>query len=401
MRIVLGLDTIKELLKRLGNPEKTLNIVHVAGTNGKGSTIAMLSTVLVKAGYKVGKYTSPAVFCELEMYQIDNENISREAYARISSQVGAVAEAMKTEGWSMPTKFELDTAIAFALFAEAACDIVIIETGMGGDLDATNVCERVLASVITTVSIDHTAFLGDSLGEIASHKAGIIKKGCPVVVSEQTDEVIDIVKDKAIELGASCIVAKESVDDDIQLSLRGSYQRKNAATVIAVVEVLKQQGYNIPNEAVYGGLEETSWPGRFEIISNNPLMIIDGAHNPGAVAELKRTLEEQYAGYKYVFILGVLADKDYSTEIEMIAGLAENIITVTPDNERALGAEKLAEAIKKVNSNVQIADTVVMAVGQAIDIYDKLDGDRLILAFGSLSYMAAVKKEMEKYADRM
>ncbi len=405
MDIELGLDTIKELLRRLGNPQFALKVVHVAGTNGKGSTIGMLSATLIRAGYKVGKYTSPAVFDQMEMYQINDTNISVSDYDRISKIVCEAADIMEKQGHRRPTKFEVDTAIAFYYLAEANCDIAIIETGMGGDLDATNVCDSVLLSVITSISLDHTSYLGDTLEEIAGHKAGIIKYKCPVVVSDQSQCVLDTISERAMEMNTRCYVAKEGqLPKDIELSLKGAYQRKNAATVVMAVDVLSKLGYHIPDEALSWALSHTKLAGRFEIVCDNPLMIIDGAHNPDAVFELKKTLQERYAGYEYIFIMGVLADKDYSTEVKLIVDMAKSIITITPDNPRALPARELAQTIRECvhiqDDNVMAAENIKEAVAVAVERYDSIGAKRLILAFGSLSYMSAVKEEMRIYADR-
>ena len=405
MEIELGLDTIKKLLGLLDNPHKKLKVIHVAGTNGKGSTIEMISTTLIKAGYKVGKYTSPAVFEQMEMYQINDRYISVDDFDRINHIVRKAADTMEQQGNRRPTKFEVDTAIAFYYLAEVNCDIAIIETGMGGDLDATNVCDSVLLSVITSISLDHTSYLGDTLEEIAGHKAGIVKYECPVVVSDQSQCVIDVVKKRAIEMNASCYVADESqLPKGVELSLKGAYQRKNAATVVAAIKVLSEKGYDIPDDVLVWALSHTKLSGRFEIVCDNPLMIIDGAHNPDAVFELKKTLQERYAGYEYIFIMGVLADKDYSTEVKLIADMAKSIITITPDNPRSLPARELAQAIRECvhiqDGNVMAAETIKEAVAIAVERYDSIGEKRLILAFGSLSYMPAVKEEMMLYADR-
>lgn len=399
MKIVLGLNTITELLDRLDNPHKKLNVIHVAGTNGKGSTITMLAYILMKAGYRVGRYTSPAVFDELEMFKINDDNISHSDYKMIRMKVEAAGESMRKEGLPMPSKFEMDTAIAFCYLHQSNCDMAIIETGMGGDLDATNVCESVLTSIITSISLDHTIFLGNSLEEIATHKAGIIKKDCPVVLAYQSLQICSVIERKARQLNAKYVLASKNIKDtgytDVVMAMRGTYQQKNAATVIAAVEVLRDRGYVIDDTAVRNGLSEAIWPGRFETICKRPLFIVDGAHNPGAVVELKRTLQEKYFDYKYVFIMGVLADKDYSAEIELIAGMAEYIVTVTPDNTRALSATDLAKAVKKVNDNVTASENITDAVNTAISVYDRIDGKKLILAFGSLSYIADIKESVE------
>ena len=405
---VLGLDNIYELLRRLGNPQDKLKVIHVAGTNGKGSTIAYLSSVLKVAGYRVGKYTSPVVFEYLEKYQIDNVNISREAFAGLVSKTMVAVNEMVAEGIGQPTIFEVETAMAYLYFYESDCDIAVIETGMGGDMDATNVCDKVLASVIVSVSLDHTGILGDTLEEIAGHKAGIIKSGCPVVLYGQSEQVTDVVKKYADSLNAPVVIAKTDKEytlpltyetangvlyEDIEPALKGVHQIKNVCTVLEVIEQIKLQGYDISKEAVKKGIADARWFGRFEQICDEPLFIIDGAHNPGAVAELKETLQRYYKDRNWVFIMGVLADKDFSTEIDMMSGIAHHIITVTPPNPRALSAKELAEVIKTIDTGAAVTEAASIedAVKRAVEAYNSLDGDRGILAFGSLSYLGVLK----------
>ena len=413
---VLGLDNIYNLLERLGNPQDKVNIVHVAGTNGKGSTIAYLSSILTKAGYMVGKYTSPVVFEYLEKYQINGKNISEECFAKLAERVLQAVEEMVNDGQGQPTIFEVETAMAYLYMYESGCDISLIETGMGGDNDATNVCSKVLASVIVSVSLDHTSYLGETLTEIAGHKAGIIKYGCPVVLYGQSAEVEKVVARCAKEKNAHLVISdtKVSVEvpfsyktfngimyEDITPSLKGTHQIKNLCTVLEVVEKLKEQGFIIPKDDVYSGIRETVWHGRFEKISDEPYIVIDGAHNPGAVMELKNTLEKDYDDTDFVFIMGVFADKDFSTEIDMVCHKASKIITVTPDNPRALSASKLAETIKNIckDKDVSVAVSVEEAVKMAVDAYDSMSEScrqsgrrRMILAFGSLSYLRDLTK---------
>ena len=259
---VLGLDNIYELLKRLDNPQNKLRIIHVAGTNGKGSTIAYLSSVLKEAGYKVGKYTSPVVFEYLEMYQINNTNIPEDRFSELVKKTKIAVEDMVAEGKGQPTVFEVETAMAYLYFYESSCDVAIIETGMGGDMDATNVCNKVLTSVLVSISLDHTNVLGDSLGEIAGHKAGIIKEGCPVVLYGQSEEVTSVIRQYAKKMKAPLIITKTDsvceapmtyetyngiVYEDICPSLAGVHQLKNVCTVLEVIEQIKLQGFDIPN----------------------------------------------------------------------------------------------------------------------------------------------------------
>lgn len=412
---VLGLDNIKELLRRLDNPQEKLKVIHVAGTNGKGSVIAYLSSVLAEAGYKVGKYTSPVVFEYLEKYQINNKNITEEDFVGISSKVMDAGERMEKEGCGQPTVFEVETAMAFELFLQRGCDIALIETGMGGDTDATNVCSSVIASVIVSISYDHMQFLGNTLKEIAGHKAGIIKEGCPVIVSEQSDEVMDAVKSHAKALNAPVIIAGSleakppfaytaydgTVYSEIEPGLKGNWQINNACTAIETIEVMRNAGYNISKEAVRKGIKSTVWHGRFEKICSEPCIIIDGAHNPHAAKMLRETIDNEYADTKFVYIMGVLGDKDFSKVIECMADRAVKIYTVTPDNPRALLADKLAEAVCRVNTNVEAVTGVSEALDKAVEEYDKIRGKKAILAFGSLSYLGMLADSVnKKYRNR-
>ena len=408
---VLGLGSIKALLGVLKNPQDDLKVIHVAGTNGKGSTIAFMESILVEAGYKVGKYTSPVVFDYLEKYQINREYISEVNFAKLSTKLKEALERLKEEKDIQPTIFEVETAMAFQYFREEKCDIVLLETGMGGDMDATNVCDKVLASVIVSISLDHMGFLGDTIEEIAYHKAGIIKKGCPVVVMKQTQEVMEVIKKYADEMNAEMHIADET---NMQVSLKGQWQQFNAGVAVKVMDIVSKQGYVITDEHISKGLMNTKWPGRFEKISDNPLVIIDGAHNPDAAKSLRATLDMEYKDTKFVYIMGVLGDKDYAEVIKLMVDRAEYIITVTPPNPRALEAVKLKEAIEEYNPNVQWTTSIEEAYDIAMDKLDELCGkldknsdkhshrdsdkdldenvDFAILAFGSLSYLGKFKE---------
>lgn len=412
---VLGLENIRELLRRLDNPQEKLKVIHVAGTNGKGSVIAYLSSVLTEAGYKVGKYTSPVVFEYLEKYQINNRNISEEDFTDISTKVMDAGERMEKEGCGQPTVFEVETAMAFEFFLQKGCDIALIETGMGGDTDATNVCSSVIASVLVSISYDHMQFLGNTLKEIAGHKAGIIKKGCPVIVSRQSEEVLETVKNHAAGLDAPVIVAggvetehpfsytayDGTVYGGIEPGLKGIWQIKNACTAIETIEVMRNAGYNISVEAVRKGINNTVWHGRFEKICSEPCIITDGAHNPDAAKMLRETIDRDYPDTQFVYIMGVLGDKDFSKVIEYMADRAVKIYNVTPDNPRALSADKLAEAVSRINANVEAVSAVEEALDKAVEEYDKIRGKKAILAFGSLSYLGTLTDSVnKKYRNR-
>ena len=402
---VLGLESIQALLGVLGDPQEELKVIHVAGTNGKGSTIAFMEAILKEAGYRVGKYTSPVVFEYLEKYQINGENIGEDDFAKLVGKVEVALEQLKEEKGIQPTIFEVETAIAFEYFKDEKCDVVLLETGMGGDMDATNVCKKVLASVLVSISLDHMGFLGDTIEEIAYHKAGIIKSGCPVVVMDQSQEVMQVVEGYADEKGSKMYVAGKT---ELPVGLKGQWQQYNAGVAVKVMEVLREQGYEITEESVVQGLKKAKWPGRFEKISEKPLVIIDGAHNPDAAKRLRETLDKDYKDTRFVYVMGVLGDKDFAEVIKLMADRGEYIITLTPPNPRALESEKLAEAIREYNSNVQWTNSIEEAYDIAISkqkelsselsdglskgLVGEIDAEVAILAYGSLSYLGRFKE---------
>lgn len=352
---ILGLETIKNLLERLDHPERELKVVQVAGTNGKGSTIAYLGSILMEAGYKVGFYNSPAVFNVREVIRVNSDYISEEDYASHMSVIKQKCEEMLEDGLPHPTAFEIETALAFLYLKNMECDICLIECGMGGRDDATNVFDKVLLSIITSISLDHTAFLGETIEEIKKVKEGIIKPGCPVVYAEEGDDIFAINQDTARR------AAKELINQGFDLS-----------------------------DHIDSGIEHMIWPGRMEKISDNPLVIIDGAHNPDAVLKLHNYIKEHYNGCKITFVIGVLADKDYDEEMRIIAGDAEYIYTLTPNNSRGLDAEKLASTIKPYNSSVEPVQSAHNALQMAMKRVEDKKSD-MILCFGSLSYLSELK----------
>ena len=411
---VLGLDTIKTLLAKMGNPQDELKVIHVAGTNGKGSTSAFLQSILMESGYKTGRYSSPAVFEYREIIRTDNTYIREEEVADILTYIKSKCNEMVKESLPHPTPFEIETAMAFEYFKRKKCDVVLVECGMGGEGDATNVFKKVLCSVITTISLDHTKFLGSTIGEIARVKAGIIKDNCPVIVSNQTDEAVESIK-KIAELKKAPFIlcqnaygikaegfltlyeykASNGKIYKIELKMPGTYQVKNSITAIEAALALENRGFKV-EENIEKGLLNASWPGRMEVINDSPLFIIDGAHNPGAIKELRDSIDLYFTNKKITFIMGVLADKDFKKEAEMIAGRGEMIITVTPDNERALNGEILAETIRSYNSNVICAKGMDEAVKMSINSVNVNNCD-LIIAFGSLSYLKDLRRALKKY----
>ena len=434
---ILGLNTIKELLKRLGNPQNELKVVHIAGTNGKGSIMTFVQNILMESGYKVGRYCSPAVFNEREIIRINDEYISEEQSADLLTRIKEKCDSMYSEGLPHPTSFEIETAEALMFFKEQNCDIALIECGMGGETDATNVFEKVLCSVIATISLDHTQFLGSTIEEITKVKSGIIKENCPVVMSKQTGEAESVIKKVCKQNNSKLIIPTEQDSENVEidglttkvtykasnnkeyilnLQALGTYQIKNAKTAVEVALVLdkaltektnicdesdKNNGTGMKNNInnsgntieknIKKGIEKTVWPGRMEVISKEPLIIIDGAHNPGAVLELRKTLDLYFTNKRITFIMGVLSDKDFSKEAEIIADRAERIITITPNNSRGLDGHKLAETLVKYNHNVQVADSLKQAAEESIDTIKENRAD-MILAFGSLSYLGELKQ---------
>ncbi len=407
---VLGLDTERELLSRLGNPQDELKFVHIAGTNGKGSTLAYISTILKEAGYRVGRYLSPTIFEYRERIQVNETYISEEAVARLASLVKEAGEAMLAEGLSHPTTFEVETAMAFLYFKEMGCDIVVLECGMGGLTDATNVVKTTEVSVFAEIGMDHMGFLGDTVEEIAQIKAGIIKPGTIAVSAAQRPEVRAVLRETCAKQHTEYReVCKEDIRDEnyifdnqtftyknykeLKPGLTGSWQIDNAALAVEAVEALRDRGYQISEEALRKGLTETVWPGRFTTVGHHPLFIVDGAHNRDAADRLLETLQLYFPEKRKIFITGVLADKEYDYVMSRLTPLASHVITVmTSNNPRALPAEELAEDVKKYNLHVEAAGSLKEAVRRARSYAEQED---LILAFGSLSYLGALIREIQ------
>ncbi|MCQ2520393.1 MAG: bifunctional folylpolyglutamate synthase/dihydrofolate synthase [Lachnospiraceae bacterium] len=396
-----GLQSIRDLLEALGNPEKETKIIHVAGTNGKGSVSKYIFEILRAQGYKVGLYSSPAVFEEREIIAVNGRNISKEDYVNLIDEIRELDSKLTF------TRFELETAMAYLYFARKKCDYAVVECGMGGELDATNVTETTEVAVFAAIGMDHMSFLGNSLEEITRTKAGIIKPGCAVAVNGRNSETLDIIKACAKEKENSIFVANPddicnlkflksgTVFDyknykKIKIKLLGDFQPDNAITAIEAVEALRKRGAKISERAVYQGLENAILQGRFEIISSKPIVIIDGAHNEPASRVLRKSIERYFIDKKLIYIIGVLKDKEYDKVIENTCDLAWQIITVpSPNKQRTLSSYELAKSVSRVNPNVTSADSVEEAVELALMMADE---NTAIIAFGSLSYLGLLKQ---------
>ena len=389
-----GLERITELLARLGNPQSALRFVHVAGTNGKGSISAMLASVLKKAELTVGLYTSPYVNRFNERMQINCKPIEDSEVAQLVDEIKLHADAMDDH----PTEFEMMTAVAFLWFSRRKCDIVVLEVGMGGRLDATNVIACPDCCVIANIGLDHTAVLGSTLEKIACEKAGIIKEGCSVVMYQQFSEVMEVIRDVCYERNAELTVPDfddispefNSRDGQVfsyggeayAIPLLGEHQLKNAATVLETVNVLRKQGWQIEHDAVEAGLYAVNWPARFEIVHSEPWFVVDGGHNPQCAQALSASLREYFPDDRRVLLMGVLRDKDYVGIVKTLAPLFDAFVTVTPETPRALPGEKLAQLFAEYGKEVQVCSSIEEGVRTAMDIADELEG--MVCACGSL-----------------
>ena len=397
-----GLDAVRELLAVLGHPEREINVIHIAGTNGKGSVLAFLSSILTESGCRVGRYISPTIHSYEERFQINGEAITQE---KLEQYYGRMEEALfEMEEWSerKPTLFEVETALAFLYFAEEGVDFALIETGMGGTLDATNVVERPLLTLISSVSFDHKEFLGDTLAEIAGEKAGIIKEHVPVIVSENVPEVCQVIRERAEEKEAPAIFLTEDMAQVKEESVKGStfiwkkhrffiplpgrHQVSNAVTALAAAEKLWERGAwpSFSWTVMRQGLAKTRWPGRLEILRERPLVIRDGAHNPDGARRLAQFLEKHFTNRRILYIMGVLKDKEYKEMLSFLAPLGEELYAFRPDNPRGLAAETLAEAAKRCHMGTRIFSGVNEALARALLLAKPED---VIVVCGSLSFM--------------
>ncbi len=401
----LGLDRTRELLGRLGGPQKKLKFIHEAGSNGKGSTCAMLDAILRAAGYKVGLYTSPYIQDFCERMQVNGENIPGDTLAQITERVRALADAMEDP----PSQFELVTAIAMEFFMESRCDIVVLEVGMGGELDSSNVIDAPEAAVITNIGLEHTEYLGDTLEKIAAAKAGIIKTGCHAVCYDGAPEVTEVVRRVCAEkkVPLRCVnfarmqPQNETLDGQdflwdgapLHLALIGPHQLHNTCTVLETVEALRERGWKIPDAAVADGLNTVKWPARLEILGRSPLFLLDGGHNPQCAEALAGSLHKLLPGKKAVFLLGVLADKDYPQIMDIVMPYAEKFICLTPFSDRALSAEALAEFLRGKGAAAEACGGLEAGIRMAEETAGK---DGVVVSFGSLYLAGHVRTAYQK-----
>ncbi|WP_009610182.1 bifunctional folylpolyglutamate synthase/dihydrofolate synthase [Caldanaerobacter subterraneus] len=400
----LGLENIRRLLGYIGNPEKNLKIIHVAGTNGKGSTSSFISSILKEAGYKVALYTSPYLEEFEERMKINGENISREKLVYYVEYIKPIIARMVREGYNHPTEFEVITAIAFKYFSDEEVDFVVLEVGLGGRFDATNAISSSLVSVITSIDYDHMDKLGNTLGDIAYEKAGIIKKKGVVVSFYQQEEALKVINDACevkeaylTVLDKSNVVIKEQNSDfqvfdyknfkDLKITLLGTHQIYNASLAVEVIQKLKNiYGYRIEEEAIKRGLMSAKWPGRLEVMKKRPYVVIDGAHNPQGMTVLKESLK-LFNYRRLILVIGMLKDKEVNKMLNIITPVADVIITTTPLSDRAYSAKDLASKISR--NSVFAVDQIDKAVNEALKMAGEED---MVLFCGSLYMIGHVRK---------
>jgi len=399
-----GLGRTQELLRKIGNPEKSLKFVHIAGTNGKGSTAAMTASILRKAGYRTGLYTSPYIYRFHERMQIDGVEISDEDLVEITEYIKPFADSMEES----PTEFELVCAIAFEYFKRKECDIVVLEVGMGGAFDATNVIEVPEVAVITNIGLDHTEVLGDTVGKIAETKAGIFKENGHAVIYRGTPSVEAVFERICAEKNVSLKKAdfdglkrishglEGQVFDcgerkGLELPLLGEHQLHNASVVLSVADTLIEIGWKITEENIREGLRDASWPGRFDIVSRDPLFIIDGGHNPQCLEALAKNVEDYLSDRTVIALTGVLADKDYADMYRPIMPMIQEFVCVTPPNPRRLTADKLAEYLENAGAKATACETIEDGVKKAIEL---AGANGVVLCFGSLYSIGSIRDAM-------
>lgn len=399
-----GLSRTQELLRLLGNPEKKLKFIHIAGTNGKGSTAAMTASVLQKAGYRVGLYTSPYIYRFNERIQVNGVQIADEDVAAVTEYVKQYAETMEEK----PTEFELVTAIGFEYFVRKNCDIVVLEVGMGGALDSTNVIEAPEVAVITNIGLDHTDYLGDTVEKIAETKAGIFKENGHAVVYRGTKGVEEVFERVCAERNVS--LKKADFDSlklrshslegqvfdcgdrkELFLPLLGDHQLHNASVVLSIADTLIEKGWNITEQNIRDGIRDVSWPGRFDIVGREPLFIIDGGHNPQCIDALVVNIRDYLQGRSIIALTGVLADKDYGEMYRPMMPYIQEFVCITPPNPRKLEAAELAEHLRRVGATATPCQTIPEGVQLAVQ---KAGKDGVVLCFGSLYTIGDIRNAL-------
>lgn len=400
-----GLGRTQELLEKMGNPEKKLKFVHIAGTNGKGSTAAMTASILSKAGYRTGLYTSPYIYRFHERIQVDGVEISDEDLTEITEYVKPLADSMAQS----PTEFELVCCIAFEYFYRKKCDIVVLEVGMGGAWDATNVIEVPEVAVITNIGLDHTEYLGDTVEKIAETKSGIFKPHGHGVVYRSTPSVEAVYERACAERDVSLrkadfdgLVLKAHTLEgqvfdcgsrkNLVLPLLGDHQLHNASVVLSIADTLIGEGWKISEQNIYDGIRDVRWPGRFDIVCRRPLFIIDGGHNPQCIEALVKNIRDYLAGKKVVALTGVLADKDYADMYKPVMPLVDRFVCITPPNPRKLEAEQLARYLRQAGAQAQASESILDGVKKAMDLAGE---DGVVLCFGSLYSIGDIRDALK------
>lgn len=396
-----GLERISELLNKMGNPQKKLKFVHIAGTNGKGSTCTFIASVLTNSGYKTGLYTSPYVTEFRERIQIDNQMIPKDELANAFDFIVPLAEEMAKDG-KIITEFEMITALAFYWYNKSNCDIVVLETGLGGRFDATNVIENPEVSVITSIALDHTAVLGDTIEKIAFEKAGIIKSnGYTAIYPDLPPNALKVITDSAFSKNNTAYIAEydkitvlssningskiKYKNLDLSIHLSGEHQIKNASAALKAIEILQSKGYNISDKNIIDGFANAFIPARMEIISHSPLVILDGGHNPDCAGAVSAVIKKNFSNKKIIAVFGMLGDKDSKNSVSLLAPLFSKVITVKPNNPRGLSGEQLKEYILPYCQNVISAADVKTAFEMAKSEIKNFD---MLFAGGSL-YLAS------------
>ncbi|MBM6828868.1 bifunctional folylpolyglutamate synthase/dihydrofolate synthase [Anaerotignum lactatifermentans] len=409
-----GLENIQALMEALGNPQDQLKFVHIAGTNGKGSTAAFLERILRESGYRTGMYTSPYLLHFSEKIQVDGVEISENEILSLCERLQKAEKRVQEEKGLYPTVFERVTALALLYFYEKQCDIVVLETGLGGRLDATNVVKNTEVAVITAIGLDHTDILGDTREKIAAEKAGICKPGCEVVLYDQEKEVMEVLISAAKALDCPVHIAPvfEGKMEDmtekgqvfsfgehhcLKTGMLGLYQMRNAITAVTAAQALRKRGWKVPEDKIRTGLEKARWLGRLEVRKEHPLFLVDAAHNPQGVSVLAESLRQLIPNQKKIFVLGVLADKDYPQMLDLIEPQAERFYVVTPHSTRALAGEKLAELLQGRGFSAEVFPSVPEAVRAAQKAAK--EENRVTCAFGSLYYIGEVIDCLEKEGD--
>ena len=401
-----GLGRVTQLLDLIGHPEKDLKFIHIGGTNGKGSTASLSASILRKAGYTVGLYTSPYIFRFHERMQVNGECITDEELIEICGRIKEKADTME----SQPSEFELVTCIAFEFFKRHKCDIIALEVGLGGEFDATNTIGSPEVAVMTNIGLDHVELLGDTLEKIAETKSKIIKPGCQCVIYRGSASVEAVFEARCREVSAELTKAdfasveliSASLEGQLfnwgpykalQLPLLGQHQLKNAATTLTVMMVLRKLGWNISDEAIREGIATVSWPGRFELVARKPLFIVDGGHNPQCIEALVNNVRDYLGDRKMVILTGVLADKDYNEMYRDMVPFASEIVTMTPPNPRALTAQELKAYLDQFGKPVTACDTIAEGVQMA---KAKAGEDGVVLAYGSLYMVGDIENAARK-----